>query len=98
MDLEGAYRNAERNEPMVSLRIMSCKKMTAELSNYLAAEVSPELRHQMEHHLAHCARCSALFDSTRNVLQISGDDRVFQVLVGYEQRIHEFLDRCVLSS
>lgn len=96
--MEGPHRNVEGDESMVSLKIMSCKKMTTELSNYLADEVSPELRREMEHHLAHCARCSALFDSAQKILQISGDERVFQVPVDYGQRLHEFLDRCVLTS
>ncbi len=81
---------------MVSLKIVSCKKVTRELSNYLADEVAPELRKEIERHLANCARCSALLDSTRKVLRISGDGRVFEVPVGYSQRMHEFLDRCVL--
>lgn len=81
---------------MVSFRIISCKKVTAELSNYLANEVSPELRKEIKHHLGHCARCSALLDSTRKVLRISGDGRIFEIPVGYSQRVHEFLDRCVL--
>lgn len=81
---------------MVSLKIVSCKKVTRELSNYLADEVAPELRTEIEHHLAHCARCTALLDSTRKVLRISGDDRLFELPVGYSQRMHEFLDRCVL--
>jgi hypothetical protein len=81
---------------MVALTMISCKKVTAELSNYLANEVSPELRKEIEHHLAHCVRCSALLDSTRKVLRISGDDRVFELPVGYSRRVHDFLDRCVL--
>jgi hypothetical protein len=38
-----------------------------------------------------------LLDSTRKILRICGDDRVFEVPVGYSRRVHEFLDRCVLQ-
>jgi len=82
---------------VVSLKVVSCKKVTQELSNYLADEIAPELRKEIEHHLAHCARCSALLDSTRKILRISGDGRVFELPVGYSQRGHEFLDQCVLT-
>lgn len=77
--------------------MVSCKKVTAELSNYLADEISPKLRKEIEHHLAHCARCTVLLDTTRKVLRISGDERVFEVPVGYGRRMHDFIDRCVLS-
>ena len=34
---------------------------------------------EIEHHLAHCVRCSVLLDSTRKMLLISGNERTFEV-------------------
>jgi hypothetical protein len=72
--------------------MVSCKKVIAELSNFLADAVDPKLRTEIEDHLRHCRRCSTLFDSTRKVLVISGDERTFEVPVGYSERLHRYLD------
>jgi hypothetical protein len=73
--------------------MVSCKKVIAELSNFLAAAVDPKLRTEIEDHLRHCRRCSTLLDSTRKVLVISGDERTFEVPVGYSERLHQYLDQ-----
>jgi sigma54-dependent transcription regulator len=72
--------------------MVSCKKVIAELSNYLADAVDPKLRMEIEDHLRHCRRCSTLLDSTRKVLLISGDERTFEVPLGYSERLHRYLD------
>jgi hypothetical protein len=69
----------------------SCKKVAAELSNFLDQSVDPKLRAEIEDHLRHCRRCSTLLDSTRKVLVISGDERTFEVPVGYSERLHKNL-------
>ncbi len=72
--------------------MVSCKKVIAELSNFLADAVDPKLRAEIEDHLRHCRRCSTLLDSTRKVMVISGDERTFEVPVGYSERLHRYLD------
>lgn len=72
--------------------MVSCKKVVAELSNFLADAVDPKLRAEIEDHLRHCRRCSTLLDSTRKVLLISGDERTFEVPLGYGERLHRYLD------
>ena len=71
--------------------MVSCKKVIAELSNFLDAQVDAGLMAEIEHHLAHCRRCSTLLDSTRKVLVISGDERTFEVPVGFSERLHSKL-------
>jgi hypothetical protein len=34
-----------------------------------------------------------LLDSVRKVLVISGDEQTFELPIGYEERLHSFLDR-----
>ncbi len=70
--------------------MVSCKKVLSELSNYMADGVAPALKQEIEHHLAHCVRCSVLLDSTRKMLLISGDERTFEVPVGHSERLHRY--------
>jgi putative zinc finger protein len=78
--------------------MVSCKKVIAELSNFLSDAVDQKLRAEIEHHLRHCRHCSTLLDSTRKVLVISADDRTFEVPVGYGERLHRFLDSRMAAS
>ena len=71
--------------------MVSCKKVIAELSNFLDDSVDAGMKAEIEHHLAHCRRCSTLLDSTRKVIVISGDDRTFEVPVGFSERLHSKL-------
>lgn len=73
--------------------MVSCKKLAATLSRYMDDEVSMELRLEITRHLSYCRRCEVLLDSVRKVLIISGDDRIFEVPAGYEERLHSFLDQ-----
>ena len=77
--------------------MVSCKKVVAELSNFLADTVDPKLRSEIEEHLRHCRRCSTLLDSTRKVLVISGDECTFEVPLGYSERLHRYLDEQLKS-
>ena len=80
----------ERDEPMVS-----CKAIVANLSAYLDGEFTPEMRQKIEKHLRGCHRCTAVYDSTRKMLMITGDERVFEIPAGFSDRLHSFLDRTI---
>lgn len=73
--------------------MVSCKKVIANLSNYLNGEVAPEMRQKIEKHLRGCHRCSAVYDSTRKMLMIVGDEQTFEIPVGYSERLHAFIDQ-----
>ena len=73
--------------------MVTCEQVRKELSNFLDDDVAPELRAEMQEHLRQCHRCSVLADTTRKVLFIVGDDRVFEIPVGYSERLHRFLDQ-----
>jgi predicted anti-sigma-YlaC factor YlaD len=75
--------------------MVSCKTVVANLSNYLDGEAAPEMRQKIEKHLRGCHRCTAVYDSTRKMLVITGDERVFEVPVGYSDRLHGFLDQAI---
>ena len=77
--------------------MVRCKTIIAHLSEYLDGEATPELCHTIERHLRGCRRCSAVYDSTRKMLVITGDERVFEVPSGYSVRLHHFLDKAILE-
>ena len=71
--------------------MVSCKTVVAEISKLLDDSVDAKLRTEIERHLSRCVRCSTLLDSTRKVLIISGDERTFEVPIGYSDRLHRYL-------
>ncbi|HZC25005.1 MAG TPA: zf-HC2 domain-containing protein [Candidatus Binatia bacterium] len=75
--------------------MVSCKTIIANLTNYLDGDASPEMRQKIEKHLRHCHRCTAVYDSTRKMLVITGDERVFEIPAGYSERLHTFLDNAM---
>ena len=60
-------------------RVISCRRVMGELSNYINECIAAELRKQMEEHLHVCDRCSLLLDTTRKVLYVVGDEMVFDL-------------------
>jgi len=71
--------------------MVSCHEVLRELSNYIDRDVNPQLRAEIEAHLAQCQRCSMVLDTTRKMLYIVGDDRVFEVPAGFSERLHAAL-------
>ena len=52
----------------------------------------PDVLEQVEKHLAHCEICSAILDSTRNILILTADERVFELPLGFSERLHARLE------
>ena len=67
--------------------VLDCKHVWNEISNYIDGEIDPAARADVEEHLAHCRHCSAVLDSTRNIVYLIADDRVFSLPVGYGERL-----------
>jgi hypothetical protein len=72
--------------------VIECKHVWQHISDYLDQTLPPEVLEQVEKHLAHCEVCSASLDSTRNILVLTADDRVFELPVGFSQRLHARLE------
>lgn len=71
--------------------VVSCEEVWREVSNYLDHEVEPTLRAAIEQHLLGCKHCTAVLDGTRNVIQLYGDERMFEVPLGFGQRLNRRL-------
>ena len=72
---------------------IDCKHVWEYISAYIDGEVDAELRARIDKHLETCEICSAVLDSTRNVVVLIADDRVFELPAGYSKRLHERIDR-----
>jgi hypothetical protein len=71
--------------------VVNCEHVWREISNYLDGEVDAELRALMETHFAQCKHCTAVLDGARNVVQLYGDDRLFELPVGFSHRLQRRL-------
>ena len=72
--------------------VIDCKHVWTYISDYLDATLPEETRTIVQKHLEHCEICSAILDSTRNILILTADDRVFELPVGFSERLHTRID------
>ena len=77
---------------------LDCKHVWEHISEYIDNTVDAKLREEIELHLEHCEICSAILDSTRNILILTADDRTFELPVGYSERLHKRLAKELASS
>jgi len=73
-------------------KTISCKKVVSEISNYVDGNMTPELRSEIEQHVRICDRCSAILDSTRKLIYIAGEERVFVVPFASNQNWEQLLN------
>jgi anti-sigma factor RsiW len=71
---------------------LDCKHVWQHISAYIDGEVDAALRADIDKHLETCEICSAVLDSTRNVVILVADDRVFELPAGFSQRLHDRID------
>jgi anti-sigma factor RsiW len=72
---------------------IDCKHVWEYISAYIDGEVDAALRAEIDRHLETCEICSAVLDSTHNVVVLVADERVFKLPAGFSDRLHERIDR-----
>jgi predicted anti-sigma-YlaC factor YlaD len=72
--------------------VVECKHVWDQISGYLDATLDPLMIKLVQKHLEHCELCSAILDSTRNILILTADERVFELPLGYSERLHARLE------
>ena len=72
---------------------IDCKHVWQYISAYIDGEIDAELRARIERHLETCEICSAVLDSTRNVIVLVADDRVYELPSGFSERLHARLEK-----
>ena len=71
---------------------IDCKHVWQHISAYIDGDVDATLRAEIDRHLETCEICSAVLDSTRNVVVLIADERVFELPAGFADRLHARLD------
>ena len=71
---------------------IDCKHVWQHISPYIEGDLDPDLRAEIDKHLETCEVCSAVLDSTRNVIILMADDRVFELPAGFSKRLHGRID------
>jgi anti-sigma factor RsiW len=72
--------------------VIECKHVWDYISEYIDGSLAPETRELVQKHIEHCELCSAILDSTRNIIILTADDRVFELPAGFSTRLHARLD------
>jgi anti-sigma factor RsiW len=72
--------------------VLNCKHVWDCISAYLDDALPAEMRDLVQTHLDHCEICSAILDSARNILVLTADDLIFELPVGFSERLHARLD------
>jgi hypothetical protein len=72
--------------------VVTCEEVWREISNYLEDDIDSTLRAAVEEHFRGCKHCKAVLDGTRNVIQLYGDERMFEAPVGFSNRLHRRLE------
>jgi predicted anti-sigma-YlaC factor YlaD len=74
---------------------LECKNVWEYISEYLDQQLDPQLLMDIEKHLENCEVCSAILDSTRNILVLTADNRTYELPVGYSDRLHARLEKAI---
>jgi len=77
---------------------IDCRHVWQHISAYIDGDVDAVLRAEIDRHLEHCEICSAVMDSTRNVVVLIADERVFEIPAGFSERLHRRLDAVLSDS
>ena len=88
----GAAVEAAGSQTEVVGMVIECKHVWAHISGYLDQTLPPDVLEQVQKHLDHCEICSAILDSTRNILILTADERVFELPLGFSERLHARLE------
>jgi len=71
--------------------VIDCRHVWREISNYIENDISPDLRAEIDEHLAQCRNCTAVLDGAHNVILLIGDERAFPLPAGFSARLQEKL-------
>ncbi|HXX14510.1 MAG TPA: zf-HC2 domain-containing protein [Candidatus Eremiobacteraceae bacterium] len=71
---------------------LECKHVWQHISAYLDHQLDPQLLAAVELHLQTCKVCTAIIDSTRNILILTADQHTYELPIGYSDRLHQRLE------
>src|ERR1041385_5723946 len=79
-------------------RKTGCKEAWKEISTYLAGTLDETIRLHLESHFATCANCKSILDGAKNVKQLMGDNRAFEIPANVSRRLYSKLEQHLAPS
>ncbi len=76
---------------------LECKHVWEHISEYLDHKLDRETLAEVENHLENCEVCSAVLDSTRNILVLTAGNKTYELPVGFSDRLHARLEKALKS-
>ena len=70
---------------------ISCVEVWRELSEFLDGALDTDMQQRVLLHLSHCAHCKAVYDGTKNTVELIGDGEVFLLPTGFGARLYQHL-------
>jgi hypothetical protein len=70
---------------------ITCQEVWRELTNYMEGDVTAEMRERIAEHLSACAHCRAVYDGSKNVVQLLGNGKTFELPSGFSRRLYDRL-------
>src|SRR5215475_11824331 len=70
-----------------------CKDAWREISGYLDGTLDDAARLRLESHFATCANCKSILDGAKNVKQLMGDNRAFDIPEKVSRRLYSKLEQ-----
>jgi len=70
---------------------IDCRQVWKELTNYIEGDLTPEMRDRIAHHLRGCKHCTAIYDGSRNLVRLLGDEKAIELPQGFSQRLYQRL-------
>lgn len=70
---------------------ISCQEVWHELVNYMEADLTEEMRARIDQHLTGCDHCTAIYDGSRNVVQLVGKKDAIELPHGLSARLYRRL-------
>jgi predicted anti-sigma-YlaC factor YlaD len=71
---------------------LQCRYVWEHISEYIDQRLDTKTLADIEAHLENCEVCSAILDSTRNILVLTADHRTYELPLGYSSRLHQRLE------
>ncbi|MGH9357071.1 MAG: anti-sigma factor family protein [Terriglobia bacterium] len=72
---------------------MTCQEAFQEISRYYDGELSEDVKRVLHEHLYRCGHCQVVFDTTRKVIELYCDGKLFPMPDLVRDRLHHALKR-----
>ena len=75
----------------IKIAELDCYEVRREMVNYMEGDLTAELRAQIEQHLLGCEHCTAVYDGTRNIVHLVGNEKALELPPGFSRRLYRRL-------